>query len=210
MLAKGSQTGHDGVRGHTVSFPVRAWDELSGSPDGVPTTGRISAVKFLTSGSRSVPGRAPPRTCSPQALYGAGAPPTYGPRRLRNIRAAGGDRLEASLQRVLDAVDEDPASPDPIAGYAHLYGGYSYRDRGAPGQQPWSRLHLFGPAFFTKSLYFCGPGALILDNRLANAVYRLSRLPYLVTGERPLAGMDAIPLLGLPSLDGAGGPNSGG
>jgi hypothetical protein len=81
---------------------------------------------------------------------------------------------------------------------------------GAPGQQPWSRLHLFGPAFFTKFLYFCGPGALILDNRLANAVYRLSRLPYLVTGERPLAGMDAIPLLGLPSLDGAGGPNSGG
>lgn len=40
----------------------------------------------------------------------------------------------------------------------------------------------FGPAFFTKFLYFCTPGALILDNRLANAVCRLSRLPYLVTG----------------------------
>ena len=79
-------------------------------------------------------------------------------------------------------MDEDPGSPDPIAGYAHLYGGYCYRDRGAPGQEPWSRLHLFGPAFFTKFLYLCAPGALILDNRLANAVYRLSRLPYLVTG----------------------------
>jgi len=32
-------------------------------------------------------------------------------------------------------------------------------------------------------LYFCTPRALILDNRLANAVYSRSRLPYLVTGK---------------------------
>jgi hypothetical protein len=50
-------------------------------------------------------------------------------------------------------------------------------------QEPWSRLRGFGPAFFTKFLYFSTPGALILDNRLANAVYSRSRLPYLVTGK---------------------------
>ena len=55
-------------------------------------------------------------------------------------------------------------------------------DRRAPaGQPPWSRLHKFGPAFFTKFLYFSTPGALILDNRLANAVYQRSGLPHLVT-----------------------------
>jgi 8-oxoguanine DNA glycosylase-like protein len=67
-------------------------------------------------------------------------------------------------------VHKDPAPPGPIAGYACLPGGYDYHDRAAPGQEPWSRLHGFGPAFFTKFLYFSTPGALILDNQLANAV----------------------------------------
>jgi len=95
---------------------------------------------------------------------------------------AAGDRLESSLQGALDAVGKDLASPDSIAGYACLYGGYDYQDRAAPGQPPWCRLHGFSPAFFTKFLYFSTPGALILDNRLANAVHKLSQLPHLVTG----------------------------
>jgi len=70
---------------------------------------------------------------------------------------------------------------DPVAGYACLYGGYDYEDRAAPGQEPWSRLRGFGPAFFIKFLYSSKPGALILDNWLAAAVHRLSQLPYLVT-----------------------------
>jgi len=81
-------------------------------------------------------------------------------------------------------VNTDPASPDPIAGYACLYGGNDYQDRATPGQQPWSRLRGFGPASFTKFLYFSTPGALILDNRLANAVHKLSQLPHLVTENR--------------------------
>jgi hypothetical protein len=108
----------------------------------------------------------------------------YGPRRLSDIRAEAGNQLEPSLQRALDAVNADPASPDPIPGYARLYGGNDYQDRVTPGQQPWSRLRGFGPAFFTKFLYFSTPGALILDNRLANAVHKLSRLPHLVTESR--------------------------
>jgi hypothetical protein len=81
----------------------------------------------------------------------------YGPRRLRRIRSRAGDRLEPALRRVLDAVSKDAAAPDPVAGYARLYGGQASQDRAAPGQEPWSRLHGFGPAFFTKFLYFCTP-----------------------------------------------------
>jgi hypothetical protein len=134
------------------------------------------------------PSRVSPRHQRPGHLRQRLRPPVrvgdgagYGPRRLREICAAAGDRLEPSLQSALDAAGKDPASADPIAGYACLYGGNDYQDRAAPGQPPWSRLHGFGPAFFTKFLYFSTPGALILDNRLANAVHRLSQLPNLVT-----------------------------
>ncbi len=111
----------------------------------------------------------------------------------RDIRVAAGDRLESSLQRVLAEINNDPGSPDPIAGYAQLDGGYHYENRAAPGKQPWSRLRGFGPAFFTKFLYFSTPGALILDNRLANAVYSRSRLPHLVTGKGRSLAWDAVP-----------------
>jgi hypothetical protein len=169
------------VRGHTVSFSVKSWDEPPGLPEGVPRTGCISRGEVLDIG-RQVRARMRPATDLLVAsfIWGWGTA-GYGPRRLRTIRAAAGDQMEASLQRALDAIGQDPAAPDPIAGYACFYGGLDYHDRAAPGQQPYSRLHGFGPAFFTKFLYFCTPGALILDNRLANAVHRLSQLPYLVT-----------------------------
>jgi hypothetical protein len=128
-----------------------------------------------TSGSRCAPGSARPLTCSPRASYGAGATPG-------TARAAAGSSLEPSLQRALDAANADPAAPAPVAGYASLYGGH--QDRAAPGQEPWARLHGYGPAFFTKFLYFSTPGALILDNRLANAVHQRSQLPHLVTSKR--------------------------
>lgn len=178
---KAADLGPDGVRSHAVRFPVAAWDEPPGLPDGVPRTGRISRGDVLDIGQR-VRSRTRPATdlLVASLVWGWGAA-GYGPRRLRDIRAAAGDRLEPSLQSALDAAGKDPASPDPIAGYACLYGGYDYQDRAAPGQPPWSRLHGFGPAFFTKFLYFSTPGALILDNRLANAVHRLSQLPHLVT-----------------------------
>ena len=178
---KAADLGPDGVRSHTVRFPVTAWDEPPGLPDGVPPTGRISRGDVLDIGQQ-VRARARPATDLLAASFIWGwATAGYGPRRLRDICAAAGDRLEPSLQSALDAAGKDPASPDPIAGYACLYGGYDYQDRAAPGQPPWSRLHGFGPAFFTKFLYFSTPGALILDNRLASAVHRLSQLPNLVT-----------------------------
>lgn len=178
---KAAELGNDGVRGHTVNFSVTAWDEPPGLPGSVPRTGRISRGDVLDIGER-VRDRTLCATDLLAASFVWGWGTTgYGPRRYRDIRVAAGDRLESSLQRVLAEINNDPGSPDPVAGYAQLYGGYDYENRAAPGQEPWSRLHGFGPAFFTKFLYFSTPGALILDNRLANAVYSRSRLPYLVT-----------------------------
>jgi hypothetical protein len=170
------------VRGHTVSFPVTAWDEPPGLPHGVPRTGRISRGDVLEIGQQ-VRARARPATdlLAASFIWGWGTA-GYGPRRLHDIRTAAGEQLEPSLRRALDAVDKDPASPDLIAGYACLYGGYDDQDRAAPGQEPWCRLHGSGPAFFAKFPYFSSPGALILDNRLANAVRKLSQMPHLVTG----------------------------
>jgi hypothetical protein len=105
----------------------------------------------------------------------------YGPQRYAEIAAAAGDALEPSRRRAIDAACEDPQSPDPVAGYAQLYGGNEHDRRARPGQTPWSRLHKLGPAFFTKFLYFAVPGALILDKRVARAVHALSELRYLVT-----------------------------
>jgi 8-oxoguanine DNA glycosylase-like protein len=181
---KAADLGADGVRSHTLCFSVTAWDQPPGLPDGVSRVGRISRGDVLDIGQQ-VRARARPATDLFVAsfIWGWGTV-GYGPRRLCDVRAAAGNKLEPSLQRVLDAVNTDPASPDPIAGYACLYGGDDDRDRATPGQEPWSRLHGFGPAFFTKFLYFSTPGALILDNRLANAVHKLSQLPHLVTAHQ--------------------------
>jgi Putative 8-oxoguanine DNA glycosylase OGG-like protein len=180
---KASDLGDDGVRGHTVSFSAMAWDEPPGLPDSVPRTGRISRRDVLHIGDRVHAGTLPATDLFAASFVWGWGTTGYGPRRYRDIRIAAGVRLESSLQRALAEINENPGSPDPIAGYAHLYGGHDYENRAAPGQEPWSRLQGFGPAFFTKFLYFSTPGALILDNRLANAVYNQSRLPYLVTGK---------------------------
>ena len=178
---KAAELGDDGVRGHTVSFSVTAWGEPPGLPDSVPRAGRISRGDVLNIDQRLRAGTLPATDLLAASFVWGWGTTGYGPRRLRDISAAVGERLEPSLQRVLAEINQDPGSPDPIVGYAHLYGGYDYKNRAAPGQEPWSRLRGFGPAFFTKFLYFSTPGALILDNRLANAVYSRSRLPYLVT-----------------------------
>lgn len=72
------------------------------------------------------------------------------------------------------------ASQDVIAGYAMLFGGHDPKHRAATNAEPWTRIDSFGPAFFTKFLYFTTSGALILDNVLAKKVKALSKIPYLV------------------------------
>jgi hypothetical protein len=178
---KSADLGAGGVRSHTIGFPVTAWDEAAGLPDGVPRTGRISRGDVLDIGRQARAGTRPASALLVASFVWGWGTAGYGPRRLRDILTAAGDRLESALRRALDAADADPASPDPVAGYARLYGGDDYPDRAAPGREPWSRLRGYGPAFFTKFLYFSTPGALILDNRLANAVHDLSQMPHLIT-----------------------------
>ena len=168
------------MRGHTVSFSPAAWDKPPGLPIGVPRAGSICRAEVLDIGERVRGGTLPAAALFAASFVWGWGTTGYGPRRYRDIRAAAGSHLELSLQRVLAVIRNDPGTSDVIAGYAQLYGGYHYENRGAPGQEPWSRLRGFGLAFFTKVLYFSTPGALILDNRLANAVHSLSGLPHLV------------------------------
>jgi hypothetical protein len=178
---KATELGDGGVRGHTVSFSVTAWGKPPGLPDCVPREGRISRGEVLDIGERVRAGSLQATDLFAASFVWGWGTTGFGPRRYRGICAAAGDRLELSLQHALEEIDKEPGS-DPIAGYTQLYGGDDYVSRAVPGQDPWSRLRGFGPAFFTKFLYFSTPGALILDNRLANAVHSRSRLPYLVTG----------------------------
>jgi hypothetical protein len=179
---KAKEFGREGVRSHCVRFSVTAWDEPLGHlPPSVPRGGRICRGDVLDIGEQVRAGKLPVTDLfTASFIWGTGMT-GYGPRRYRDIIAAAGTRLEPSLQHALTEVNRDEKSPDPIAGYAQLYGGYDYDHRAPAGQGPWSRLNKFGPAFFTKFLYFSTPGALILDNRLANAVYKRGKLPYLVT-----------------------------
>jgi hypothetical protein len=169
------------VRSHVVSFSLPAWDQPPGLPSSIPRNGRISRGDVLDIGQQVRAGTLCATDLFVASFVWGWGTTGYGPRRCRDIRAAAGNRLEPSLQRALGEINKSLNSPDPVAGYAQLYGGYGHEARAGPGQEPWSRLRGFGPAFFTKFLYFSTPGALILDNRLANAVSSRSRLPYLVT-----------------------------
>jgi hypothetical protein len=182
-MRKSRELGTAGVRGHSVEFSVIAWHGLPGLPDSILNTGRISRGDVLDIGEQVRAEKLSPVVLLATSFAWGYGMTGYGPRRYRDIIDAAGPRLEPSLRQVLEAALRDPRSPDPIAGYAQLYGGCDPDHRAQAGQQPWSRLHRFGPAFFTKFLYFGVPGALILDNRLANAVYTLSRLPHLVTSD---------------------------
>jgi hypothetical protein len=185
---KAAGLGQGGVRGHAVGFSVTAWNEPPGLPDGISRTGCITRGDVLDIGQQVRAEARPAADLLTASFIWGWGPAGYGPRRLCRIRSRAGDQLEPALRRVLDAVSKDAAAPDPVAGYARLYGGQASQHRAAPGQEPWSRVHGLGPAFFTKFLYFCTPGALILDSKLAAAVSRLSHLPGLVAaGGRPLA-----------------------
>jgi hypothetical protein len=95
---KAAGLGLDGVRSHTVSFPVTAWDEPPGLPEGVSRSGHISRGDVLDIGQQA---RAQARPATDllvaSFIWGWGAV-GYGPRRLRDIRAAAGNQLKPSLQ----------------------------------------------------------------------------------------------------------------
>ena len=182
-MRKFRELGNAGVRGHSVEFSVTAWHSLQGLPDSILNKGRISRGDVLDIGQQVRAEKLSPVVLLATSFAWGYGMTGYGPRRYRDIIDAAGFRLEPSLRQALRAALRDPCSPDPIAGYAQLYGGCDPDHRAQVGQQPWSRLHRFGPAFFTKFLHFAVPGALILDNRLANAVHERSQLPHLVRSD---------------------------
>jgi hypothetical protein len=162
------------VRAHPISFKAAAWDGLL---DELPE--RIVAAQIITRGDvfdiATTSGRTETALLLASFVWGTGKT-GYGPARYRKVAAAGEAQLAAAVSAGLDR-----ASQDVIDGYAAFYGGYEPRRRARPFAEPEHRIHQLGPAFFTKLLYFTTDGALILDNVIANAVHRFSRLPYLVT-----------------------------
>lgn len=178
---KARQLEPEGVRGHCVRFSPDAWGtDADFLPAAVRAKEKISRGDVFDIATQVV-------ACNQRAadlltasfIWGMGLT-GYGPRRYRVIRAAAQDRLEPALRGVREAITNDSRHPDPVAGYAQFYGGHDHEHRAEPGDEHWSRLRGYGPAFFTKFLYFSTPGALILDARMARAVSRLSTLTNLV------------------------------
>ena len=160
--------GPAGWRGQSIPFNPTAW---TGLIDGLRTAhpGQITRGEVLDLAARGTPRD----VFIASFVWGSGLR-GYGATRLRAILADAGPDLDRSLAHVT-------AATGPIARYAGLYGGYDAKRRARPGDPAWGRLNGFGPAFFTKFVYFTTPGALILDHRLAAAVHQLTAMPYLIT-----------------------------
>ena len=124
-----------GVRGHTITVVPATWEKAVRLPDSVPLSGKISRGDVLDIGKRVREGTLPATDLLIASFVWGWGPIGYGPIRLRAILEAAGDRLEPSLQRALAPACSESA-PDPIAGYAQLYGGYLSNEsdrRGAAG-----------------------------------------------------------------------------
>ena len=165
---------HEPVRDHRINFDPGKWPELPGTlTDGSSITRRD--VFDLANGPAL-------DVFTASYVFGMGTV-GYGRSRYDKIRAAAPD-----LGAILDGVREIGLCLGPVLAYAQLYGGSDHDCRTSPGTAPWSRIDAYGPAFFTKFLYFTVPGALILDARLAGRVAQLTgrEYGYLAKG-RPVA-----------------------
>ena len=180
---KTADLGPPGVRAHWVGFPATAWGDAARClPGAVLRQERVSRGDVFEIASQVRDSdRCAADLLTASFIWGMGRT-GYGPRRYRDICAMAGGRLEQKLRQALEA-GNDSDYPDPVAGYAQLYGGDDDRQRAAPQDERWSRLHGYGPAFFTKFLYFSTPGALILDARMARAVLKLSGTSHLISAD---------------------------
>jgi hypothetical protein len=167
--------GRHGVANHSVPYDSVAWPELpAGIGDGERIT-RGHVFELANAGSFE--------------LFTASY--TFGMGRIGYGRSRYDDIVRSTppeaLGEALDRVREIGRCQGRVLAYAQLYGGHDRR-RARPGAAPWSRIHRFGPAFFTKFLYFAVPGALILDQRLARRVAALNGKEYgYLRNGRPVA-----------------------
>lgn len=167
--AKSEQLGPGGCRNHTIRIDAASWHGLL--PDELAGRDNISRGDVFDMAAHP---RNLTSVFAASFIWGTGRI-GYGPRRLSDIIEGAGGNLESSLAAAKAAADTDL-----IEGYATLYGGHDPKRRAAAQTPPYARIDGYGPAFFTKFLYFTTPGALILDNVLANAVYGLTKMPHLV------------------------------
>jgi hypothetical protein len=166
--------GSAGVRGHRVAYDVEAWSglvptRLSRDCEGSISRGEV--FDLAAEGDLLV-------TLAASFLWGSGNR-GYGPHRYKEIVKGASDRLAEMLSAAFEA-----STQDVVHGYEMLFGGRDQKGRTKPLTAPWARIADFGPAFFTKFLYFTNPEGLILDNVLANAVAKLSHMPHLVNAKQ--------------------------
>lgn len=161
--------GSGGVRGHRIAIGTH-WDEAL--PHGLRNAASVSrgdVFDIAASADWSA-------VFAASFIWGTGRV-GYGPHRYRQIVERTSGRLDEMLTAAVQATRSDV-----IAGYAQFYGGHGPKHRAAANTEGWSRIDGFGPAFFTKFLYFTTPEALILDNVLARRVHDLAGVPHLVAG----------------------------
>jgi hypothetical protein len=151
--------GNSDVRGPAVDYDSRKWPEL---PDGCGDGRSITRGSIL-----DIAGFPALDVFTASYIFGMGRT-GYGRSRYDGILAGAPD-----FGAILERVREIGRCQGPVIAYSQLYGGHDYDHRERPGTSPWSRVARYGPAFFTKFLYFTVPGALILDARLARRVARL-------------------------------------
>lgn len=168
VQAKRTTLGPEGVRGHRVPYNPMRWAGLIPAPLTKTTCiSRGSVFDLAATGELTA-------VFTASYLWGSGKT-GYGPHRLRRIIDSNNGHLSELLAMAMSA-----AGKDVIAGYTKLYGGENYKTRAKPNTEPWTRIDGFGPAFFTKFLYFTTPGALILDRVLARKVHSLCEMKHLV------------------------------
>jgi len=167
VAEKRVRLGDAGVRGHRIEFGDNWGDAIPTALRSNVSVSRGEVFDLAATGDWMA-------VFAASFIWGTGRV-GYGPHRYREIVEGTGGRINEMLTAAVEAAREDV-----IGGYAQLYGGYDPKSRAAANSEGWSRIYNFGPAFFTKFLYFTTRGALILDNVLARRVHDLAHIPYLV------------------------------
>jgi len=168
VAAKRVKLGADGVRGHRVEFGDKWGDAIPTALRSGTSVSRGDVFDLAATGDWMA-------VFAASFIWGTGRV-GYGPHRYREIVEGTNGHLNEMLTAAVEV-----ARDEVIAGYARLYGGYDPKSRLTANSDGCSRIDNFGPAFFTKFLYFTSPGAVILDNVLARRVHDLAHVPYLVS-----------------------------